>query len=135
MVPPSAPHLDPKEYLVIPPSPNTGIGGIPGSKDFLKSTTDGFQDFRKPVDGTVAPRSAAAKTAATPTATTPVPITSTAVTTVVSTTRTTTSLATNSNLLQGRKDPRPQISVSQMSQKKMDAAHAKLAEKANLNTS
>ncbi len=61
------------------------------------------------------------------------PVISTAVTTAVSTTSTATSSPTSSDLLNGQKEQQPQVNVSLMFLRQMDAVHVKLAEKANLN--
>ncbi len=130
---PAAPHVDGKEFPALTPSPHSGIGGIPGSKDFPKGTFEGFQAFQKPDKGTVVPCSAAGKTVTKSTTTTTVSTSSPVVTTTVSTTSTATSSVPSSNLLNGRKEQEPNVSVSQMSRKQMDEVHANLAAKANLS--
>ncbi len=53
---PAAPHVDKKEFPVMAPSPNVGVGGIKGTKDQPKATTVGVPAFTRPADGKVLPR-------------------------------------------------------------------------------
>ncbi len=53
---PAAPHVDKKEFPAMAPSPNLGIGGIKGTRDQPKATTDGVPAFTHPVDRKVPPR-------------------------------------------------------------------------------
>ncbi len=55
---PVAPHVNKKEFPAMTPSPNVGVGGIKGTKDQPKATTQGVPAFTRPVDGKVPPRAA-----------------------------------------------------------------------------
>ena len=48
--------MDPKEFPDLEQSPNTGIGGIQGSNNAPKATTEGKPAFLRPADGQVPPR-------------------------------------------------------------------------------
>ncbi len=133
VVPLTVPYVDEKEFPRLAPSPNLGMGSIPGSKDFLQGIFEGFKAFKKPDASTVVPRSIKAKTAASTTTMTAVPTTSTVVTTAVPTTSTTTSSAPTSDLLNGRETQELKVSVSRLSPKQLQDACAKLAVKAKLN--
>ena len=54
--PPAAEHVDQKEFPALAQSPYVGIGGIKGSNEAPKATTQGEPAFLRPVDGQAAPR-------------------------------------------------------------------------------
>ncbi len=53
---PAAPHVNKKEFPAMAPSPYVGVGGIKGTKDQPKATTQGVPAFTRPADGKVPPR-------------------------------------------------------------------------------
>ncbi len=71
-VKPAAPHVDQAAFPALPPSTHDGIGGIPGTKDFQKGTTEGFQAFIRPDKNTVLPWAVPGRTGAPPSTTTTV---------------------------------------------------------------
>ncbi len=119
----------------LPSSSHEGIGGIPGTKDFPKGTTKGFQAFKKPDGNTVVPRAAPGKTDAAPSTTTTETASSPAVSTAVTTTTTATTSALSSSSIVGKKPLDPKVTVTWMFPQAMESAHAKLAAKADPNQS
>ncbi len=102
-VQPAAPHVDQVAFPALPPSSHDGIGGIPGTKDFPKGTTEGFQAFIRPDANTVVPRAIPGRTGAPPSTTTTVTTSSPAVPTAVATITTATTAAPSSSTVTGKK--------------------------------
>ncbi len=134
-VKPASPHVDQAAFPALPPSTHDGIGGIPGTKDFLMGTTGGFQAFIRPDENTVVLRAVPGRTGALPSTTTTVTTSSPAVFMAVATTTTATTSAPSSCTITGKKPLEPKVTVTQMSPKAMEDAHAKLAAKADPNQS
>ncbi len=53
---PAAEHVDEKEFPALEDSPYMGVGGIRGSNETPKATTEGEPAFLRPADGQAAPR-------------------------------------------------------------------------------
>ncbi len=133
-VTPAAPHVDKSAFPALPSSSRDGIGGIPGSKDFPKGTTEGFQAaLKKPDEDTVVPRAASGRTSVPPSTTTPVTTSSPAVTTAVTTSATTTTSAPGSSTTTVKTTLDPQVTVIWLSPKLVESARIKLTAKANLS--
>ncbi len=106
---PAAEHVDQKEFPALEKSPYVGIGGIKGSNEALKATTQGEPAFLRPIDGQAAPRLKEATTGA--------------VTTVTATP--TTSAATPASAvspLNGRQHQQALVKVDRMSDAQVQAA-------------
>ena len=107
--PPPAEHLDTKEFPDLEQSPNQGIGGILGSNEAPKATTQGKPAFVRPVDGQGAPRP---KTGETGTVTTAPAAPTTSAAPAVS----------GANPLNGRQHQHALVQVDRMSDAEVKAA-------------
>ena len=134
-VKPAAPHVDQAAFRALPPSTHEGIGGIPGSRDFSRGTTEGFGAFLKPDKNTVVPQAVPSSTSVPPTSTTTATTSSPAVSQTVATTATATTSGTSTPSVAGKPTLDPKVTVTRMSPQAMEAARAKLAAKSDPNQS
>ncbi len=107
--PPAAGHVDQQEFPELEKSPYMGIGGIKGSNEAPKATTQGEPAFLRPVDGQAAPRLKEG-TPGIVTTTTATPTTSAA------------AYASAASPLNGRQHQRVLVKVDRMSDAQVQAA-------------
>ncbi len=112
---PAAPHVDQAAFPALPSSTHEGIGGMPGTKDFLMGTTEGFQAFIRPDENTVVPRAVPGRTGAPPSTTTTVTTSSPANSMAVATTTTATTSAPSSSPVTRKKTLDPKVTVTRLS--------------------